>query len=165
MQHVLDKVPNREFLFVNREKGLFLSVYVDDIKPAGKKQNIHPMWKVLMEEVELGEPTSFLDHVHLGCTQRECETSKAKILRTITKICSNPGSLQEQKKSCLVQGDLMQTSQHGPMTWKVMQKKCVEQHCEVANQKTQQLYKVSTPCLDMTFNSKKKNWDLLENCQ
>ena len=57
----------------------------------------------------------------------------------------------------------MQTSQHGPMTWKVMQKKCVEQYCELANQNTQQLYKVSTPCLDMTFNSKKKNWDLLEN--
>ena len=26
--------------------------------------------------VDLGEPTSFLDHVYLGCTQRQCETSK-----------------------------------------------------------------------------------------
>ena len=32
-------------------KGLFLSVYVDDIKLAGKKQNIDPMWKVLMKDV------------------------------------------------------------------------------------------------------------------
>ena len=24
----------------------------------------------------LGEPTSFLDHVYLGCTQRQCEISK-----------------------------------------------------------------------------------------
>ena len=38
---------------------------VDDIKLAGKKQNINPMWKVLNKEVDLGEPTSFLDHVFL----------------------------------------------------------------------------------------------------
>ena len=37
-------------------------LYVDDIKLAGKKQNIDPMWKVLNKEVDLGEPTSFLDH-------------------------------------------------------------------------------------------------------
>ena len=57
-------------------KGLFLSVYVDDIKLAGKKQNIDPMWKVLNKEVDLGGPTSFVDHVYLGCTQRQCERNK-----------------------------------------------------------------------------------------
>ena len=61
-----ENVSNWECLFVHREKGLFLSVYVDDIKLAGKKQNINPMWKVLHKEVGLGEPTSFLDHVYLG---------------------------------------------------------------------------------------------------
>ena len=71
-----EKVSNCECLFVHREKGLFLSVYVDDIKLARKKQNIDPMWKVLNKEVDLGEPTSFLDHVYLGCTQRQCEISK-----------------------------------------------------------------------------------------
>ena len=45
-------------------------------KLAGKKQNLDPMWKVLNKEVDLGEPTSFLDHVHLGCTQRQREISK-----------------------------------------------------------------------------------------
>ena len=48
----------------------FLSVYVDDIKLAGKKQNINPMWKLLNKEVDLGEPTSFLDHVYLGCSSK-----------------------------------------------------------------------------------------------
>ena len=76
LKHGWEKVPNWECLFVHREKGLFLSVYVDDIKLAGKKQNIDPMWKVLNKEVDLGEPTSFLDHVYLGCTQRQCEISK-----------------------------------------------------------------------------------------
>ena len=73
---VWEKVPNWECLFVNREKGLSLSVYVDDIKLAGKKQNLDRMWKVLNKQVDLGEPTSFLDHVYLGCTQRQCEISK-----------------------------------------------------------------------------------------
>ena len=64
-QHGWEKVSNWECLFVHREKGLFLSVYVDDIKLAGKKQNIDPMWKLLNKEVALGEPTSFHDHVYL----------------------------------------------------------------------------------------------------
>ena len=49
---------------------------MDDIKLAGKKQDNDPMWKVFNKEVDLGEPTSFLDHENLGCTQRQCEISK-----------------------------------------------------------------------------------------
>ena len=63
--HDWGKVSNFEYLFVHQEKGLFLSVYVNDIKLTGKKQNINPMWKVLNKEVDLGESTSFLDHVYL----------------------------------------------------------------------------------------------------
>ena len=48
-------------------------MHVDDIKLAGKQQK--SMWNVLNKEVDLGEPTSFLDHVHLGCTQRVCKIS------------------------------------------------------------------------------------------
>ena len=40
LKHGWENIPNWECLFVHREKGLFLSVYVDDIKMAGKKQNI-----------------------------------------------------------------------------------------------------------------------------
>ena len=45
-------------------------------KLAGKKQNIDMMWKVLMKDVDLEEPTSFLNHVYLGCTQSQYEISK-----------------------------------------------------------------------------------------
>ena len=76
LQYGWEKVSNWECLFVHRQRGFFLSVYVDDIKLAGEKQNIDPMWKLLNKEVDLGEPTSFLDHVYLGCTQRQCEISK-----------------------------------------------------------------------------------------
>ena len=47
-----------------------------DIKMPGKKQNMAPMWKKLMKNVDLDEPTSFLDHVYLGCTQRECKPNE-----------------------------------------------------------------------------------------
>ena len=70
LKHGWEKVSNWECLFVHRGKLSFLPVFVDDIKLAGKKRNIDPMWKVLNREVDLGEPTSFLDHVNLGCTQR-----------------------------------------------------------------------------------------------
>ena len=63
LEHRWDKVLNWECLFVNRAKGLFLSVYVDDIKMAAKTENMGPTWKILMKDVDLGEPTSFLDNI------------------------------------------------------------------------------------------------------
>ena len=59
-----------------------MSVYVDDIKLAGKKQDIDPMWKILPKDVDLGEPTSsFLDHVYLGCTQKKRMSNKQRCCR------------------------------------------------------------------------------------
>ena len=52
LKKTMEKVPNWERSFVNREKGLFLSVYVDGAKLTGKKQYIEPMWKVLMNDVD-----------------------------------------------------------------------------------------------------------------
>ena len=63
LKHGWETIPNWECPFVHSEKGLFLFVHVDDIKLTGKKQNVDPMWKLLIKAVDLGEPTSFLDHV------------------------------------------------------------------------------------------------------
>ena len=41
-----------------------------------RKQNFDPMRKVFNKEVDLGEPTFFLDCVQLGCIQRQCEVSQ-----------------------------------------------------------------------------------------
>ena len=92
-----EKVSNWECLCVHREEGLFLSVYVDDIKLAGKKQNLDPMWKILNKEVDLGEPTSFLDHVYLGCTQRQCETSKNTVDNYRTMFESRISAVRTEK--------------------------------------------------------------------
>ena len=42
----------------------------------GRKQNMAPIWKKLRELVDVDEPTSFLNHVFLGCTQRECKPNE-----------------------------------------------------------------------------------------
>ena len=97
LKHGWEKIPNWECLFGHREKGLFLSVYVDDIKLAGKIQNIDPMWKVLNKEVDLGDSTSFLDHEKLGCTQRQCEISKdiVDIYRTMFESRISAGATEK----------------------------------------------------------------------
>ena len=63
---------------------IVLSVYVDDMTLAGKKQNIDPMRKVLMKHVDLGEPTSFHDHVYLGALN--VNAKRAKILLRNTRF-------------------------------------------------------------------------------
>ena len=65
-------------MFVHRKQGLFLSVCVDDIKMAGKKQNMACMWKKLMKNVDIDEPNldKFLNFVYLGCTQCECKPNE-----------------------------------------------------------------------------------------
>ena len=54
-KHGWGKVSNWECLFVHREKGLFLSVYVDDIKLAAKKQNIIRCGKYLILKKSIWE--------------------------------------------------------------------------------------------------------------
>ena len=125
-------------------KGLFLSVYVDDIKLAEKKQNIDPMWKVLMKDVDLGEPTSFLGHENLGCTQRQCEISKDVVDNYRTMFESRISAGATEKLPCSENLCIFSWS----YDMEGHAKKCVERYCELANKTTQQLYNVSTPCID-----------------
>ena len=55
------------------------------------------------------------------------------------------------------------------MTLLVMQRSVVERYCELANKTTQQLYKVSTPCIDdYHFKEEETKWrivkHMLSNC-
>ena len=119
-------------------------MYVDDIKLAGKKHNIDPMWKVLNKEFDLGEPASFLYHVYLGCTQRQCEVSK--------DIVDNDRTMFEPRISAggLEKLPFPQNIRISSWSYDMVgyAKKCVERYCELANKTTQQLCKVSTPCID-----------------
>ena len=51
-----------------------------------------------MKDVDLGEPTSFLDHVSLGCTQRECQISK-DIVDNCRNILGSKISAEAQENS------------------------------------------------------------------
>ena len=119
-------------------------MYVDDIKLAGKKQNLDPRWKLLNKEVDLGEPTPFLDHVYLGCTQRQCQTSKDIVdnYRTMyeSRISSGGAEKLPFPQNLRISSWSYDMAGHA--------NKCVERYCELANKTTQQLYKVSTPCID-----------------
>ena len=98
------------------------------------------MWKVLLRDVDLGEPTSFFDHVNLVCTQRDCETSKDIVDNYRNMFESRISAGATEKLPC--SGKLTQTSLHGPLIWKVMQRiNCVERYCEQANKTVEQLYK------------------------
>ena len=64
---------------------------------AGKKQNMAPMWKKTKKDVDPDEPTSFLDHVFLGCTQRECKPNETIVVQYRDM---NHVLLLEQLKNC-----------------------------------------------------------------
>ena len=91
---------------------------VDDIKLVGKKHNIDPIWKVFNKEVDLGEPTSFLDHVYLGCPQRQCEISQ-NIVDNYRTMFESRISAGEQKNFHSLK---IFVFLHGLMTWLVMQR-------------------------------------------
>ena len=102
------------------------------------------MWKLLNKEVDLGEPTSFLDHVYLGCTQRQCEISKDIVdnYRTMFESRISAGRTEKLPFSENLRISSWSYDMEGHA------KKCVERYCELANMTTQQVYKVSTPCID-----------------
>ena len=118
---------------VHRKQGLSLAVCVDDIKMGGRKQNVAPMWKTLMELVHLDERTSFLDHENVGCTQRECkpnediinqyrEMFESRISATATEQL--PGCEKLHAKTVAWSYDVRKSA-----------KKCKERYCELANNK------------------------------
>ena len=111
----------------------FSSVYVDDIKLAEKKQNLVPMWKKLMKDVDIEEPTSFLDHVYLGCTQRECKPNE-KIIWQHNKMFESRISAGATEKLPGWDKPRARTS-----AWSCDMerhaRKCAERHCELATHK------------------------------
>ena len=144
LKHGWEKVPNWESLFVHRQRGLFLSLYLDDIKLADKKQNIDPMWTLLNKEVDLWEPTSFIDHVYLECTQRQCQISKDIVdnYRTMFESRISAGGVEKLPFTKILRISSSSYDMEGHA------KKCVERYCELANKTIQQFYKVSTPCIN-----------------
>ena len=103
-------------------------------------KNIDPTWKVLNKEVD---PTSFFDHVFLGCVQRQCERSK--------DIVDNYRTMFESRISTGGMKKLPYFENFRISSWyydmEGHAKKCVERYCELTNKTTQKLSKISTTCI------------------
>ena len=67
-------------------------------------------------------------------------------MSTITEPCSNREFQREGTEKLPFPQNLRISSWSYDMEGHA--KKCVERYCELANKTTQQLYKVSTPCID-----------------
>ena len=103
----------------------------------GKSRTSVRIGKFLRKDVDLGKPTSFLYHVHLGCTQRECQSSK-DIVEICRSMCESrfPPGLQKNCQKQKQRWNLMPKHHlHGPMTWK-------------ANKTPEQIFEVPTPYMD-----------------
>ena len=82
--------------------------------------------------------------MYLGCTQRQCE--KAKILLTVTEPCLNHEFTRKKLKKLPCSENFRISSWSYDMECHATE--CVERFCGLANKTTQQLCKVSTPCID-----------------
>ena len=120
------------------------------------------MWKVLNKEVDLEEPTSFLDHVYLGCTRRQCAV---KILLTIKEPCLNPEFPPEQPKN--YHARKICVSLRGLLIWRVMPRNVWKYIVSWQTGRLNKLYKVSTPCIDdhhFKEEELKYVWELSKVC-
>ena len=102
-----------------------------------------------MEDVDLGEPTSFLDHVYLGCTQRECQISKDIVAHYRDMFDSRISAGAKEKLPTRASGKPdAETISSWSYDMDGHAKTCVERYCELANKSTQQFFNVATPCMD-----------------
>ena len=152
LKHGWEKVPNWECLFVHHQKGLFLSVYVDDIKLAGKKQ------KILIRCGNYSTKKLIWENQHLSWIMYTWAALKdnakqAKILWTITEPCSNREFPRGEQRNYHFLKIFVFI--HGLMIWLVMQRNVwqdiVSWQTRRHNNSTKYLHHAS-----MTTTSKKK---------
>jgi hypothetical protein len=163
MANGFKKVPGWECLFVHYDKELFMSVYVDDFKLAGKKKNIAPMWEALGKKMDLEPAVKFHGNVYLGCTQRDASPTieevetKREFLRVLeeNKPTTNSGTAMattkmqyapkadsdvQQKIGSHIKGYRYEMHGHA--------EQCVERYLELAKVPRTSLKQVAPPCLD-----------------
>ena len=87
---------------------------------------------------------SWIMYIYLGCTQRQCEISKNTVDsdRNMFESRISAGGVEKLPfpQNLRISSWSYDMAGHA--------KKCVERYCELANKSTQQLYKVSNPCID-----------------
>ena len=154
-----EKIQTWEWMYVRSSKTRIVSV---STKMAGKNQNMTPMWKKLMNNVDIDEPTSFLDHVFLRCTQLECNPNE-RIIEQHKKVFGSRISV-EQQKNYRARKNLEHKPKRGPTTWKDMVRNALN---DTVNWKTIKLSNCTQfhVLVWMIINSSRRNSNQLEKCE
>ena len=113
--------------------------------------------------MDIDEPTSFLDHVYLGYTQRECKPNEAIIEQYKTMFESRISAEATEKFPGWQRPRAQTVARSFDMEGHAQ--KCVGRYSELVNMKVEHFYKVSHPCLDdHQFKQEELELNLLENC-
>ena len=92
-----------ECLYLHRKLQFFLSVCVDDLKMAGTTRNMPKARATSQKKVDLNDPVSFTDQVHLGCTQRAAQVNNIHVMdkqKLFSKLTIASADVKtEEKKS------------------------------------------------------------------
>ena len=84
-----------------------------------------PTWETLQKEIDLADPTPFIDQVYLGCTQREAKVDP-HVVQSKNELFTQLTRTRETREA----DDKFQTKEHicwersllGAVIWKVMPK-------------------------------------------
>ena len=117
-------------------------------------------WKKLMKVVNLDEPASFLDHVYLGCTQRECKPNETVIEQYTRMFESRIFAGATDKYLC--GKSLTQKQLHGPMIWKDTPQNVWKSTTNLRTRKLSNYTKFQVLAWMITY-SRKRNLNQLEN--
>ena len=129
-----EKVPGWQCVYLHHNLLLFLSVYVDDMKMAGKTQNMPKMWRTLQNKVDLEDRVSSWMYSTSSTSQGQNCDGKAELVLAADQhkyTCTNPKDIAAWSY------DMEEHAQ-----------KCLERNCELARRSIDQLHNVSALCLD-----------------
>ena len=141
-----EKVPNCECLFVPWEQGLFLSVYVDDIKWSERSRMWLPCgrhwWKTLILTNQLHFLIMYTwDVPNVNANRMKFVIVEyAKMFESGISAGATEKLLGWEKPHAKTAAWSYDMEGHA--------RKCVERQCELTNKKVKQLYKVSHLCWD-----------------
>ena len=144
IETLLGENSNWECLFVHREIGLFLSVHVDDIKLTGKNKILIQCGNYSMKKLIWGN--QHLSLIMYTWDALNDNTKQAKILWTITEPCSNHEFQRGESREITIPSKFsyfFMVLWHG---W--LCREMCGTILWVDGKTTQQLNKISIPCID-----------------
>ena len=111
----------------------------------GKKNNLQPMWKRWMKQVDLEKRTQSLDQVFLGCTQRECKPYKKLVdeHKNLFGSLTSAGTVGKLPRSGESNARITAWSDENGRPCEEMRRKILR-----IKKSIEQLFGVSTPCVD-----------------